>query len=645
MHWTQSYKGIELVDSGLAANVDSDGRLINVSGSPSTDPGVPSTDPGFGAARAVQIAADDAGVDAPAIESGPSGDDSETAFADGSSARLVIYTAGSGERLAWQVELNADSQHYFEYEIDASSGKLLARHNLVASENARTYDLWPNAQTFGPYNGGVAQLRPLKRLGGNDAWRYDTTAPPYNLGGQTLGGNQAFLILDINDDEGASGVFVTPSDGGPNWDFPQQYVNPGPPVHCPPGGRCTWDPAGPFQNFLVNGAQGGVQAYWFTNEMHDHLLAPPIGFTEASGNFELVNASGQGLANDDVFLQGLDGANTSVGYPDANHLNNANMLTLKDGISPIMQMYLFSQFPPGAPGQGDPANEVYGGDDAGVLMHEYVHGLSNRLVGGPNQQGTLQAPQAGAMGEAWSDWYAQDYLVGEGRQFDNRAKPGEIVQGKYEGFTVVRTQALDCKVGVVVPACTAPQGSSAGNGGYTYGDFGRIHGAPEVHDDGEIWGQTLWDLRDGLIAKHGVADGVSRAEQLITDGLRLSPVQPTFLDARNAILNADTVGKLNDKDVIWSVFAKRGMGSNASSSGPGDTKPIEGFVNPLKSGGGGGSACQKATKALKKANKKVKKAKAAVKKAKGKKKKKAQKKLKSAKKKAKKAKNKKKAAC
>ena len=649
VYWRQAYRGIELSDEGLAAAVADDGRLLTVTGPPRPDPSVPSTKPELGVAQAMAIAAADARVEAPKVEKGPSGDDRATTFADESSAGLSIYGLSSGTRLAWRVELDADSQHYYAYEIDARSGEILSRHNLVLSENARVHELWPHAEAFSPaFNGGSATNQALKRLNGNDPWRYDTTFPPYNLPFQTLGGNQAFLLLDFNDDDGASATpqfFVQPSDGGPNWIFPQVYNN-GFGLRCPPANRCTWSNAGPFQNWFDNASQGGTQIYWFTNEFHDHLLTPAIGFTEASGNFELVNQDGQGgQGNDDVFLEGFDGANTGFGYPDDNHLNNANMLTRPDGQSPTMQMYLFSQFVQGQIGLGDPAFEVFGGDDATVIMHEYTHGLSNRLVGGPAADTALNAQQSGAMGEAWSDWYAHDYLVAAGRLPDKPGVSGELLQGRYEGFTsLIRSQPLDCAVGAPASVCRAKQGGTAGSGGYTYGDYGKILGEPEVHADGEIWGQTLWDLRTALIAKRGSAAGISHAEQLITDGMRMAPLKPSFLDARDGILQANAAGNLGDQAVIWKTFAARGMGAHASTNGPNDNHPTENFRDPLAKGGG--PACQSATKKLKKAKKQVRKAKKKVRKAKGKKaKKRAKKKLKKKKKKLKKAKAAKKLNC
>jgi extracellular elastinolytic metalloproteinase len=593
MHWHQRVDGIELVNEELAAGVDSRGRLVQVVGPARPDLADTPTDPSIGSADALSIAAADAGVEKSTATTGSAtGADRSTRFVDGDSARLVLYGDAGGPRLAWEVDLDADSQHYDRYDVDAATGGLLSRHNLVASDSVKTWDSWPLASTFGSYGGGNPQVRPLKRLGNgmDDPWRYDTTAAPYNLPFQTLAGNQAFLLLDFDDDDGATAneyFFVHPSNGSenfPDWIFNPSYFNNQAPLRCPPGGRCTWSPVGQYQNFFVNAYQNGTQVYWFVNQFHDHLEAPPIGFTEASGNFEKVNQDGLGgRQNDDVFLQALDGANTNVGYPDAAHVNNANMLTLEDGKYPTMQMYLFTQFPAGQPPPDPGSFEVDGGDDAPVVYHEYTHGLSNRLVGGPNTAGTLTQSQAGAMGEAWSDWYAYDYLVGQGLIPDNPNRSGELVQGLYENFKVVRSEALDCAVGASKKKCPGKKGGKAGHGGYTYGDYGKVLGDPEIHADGEIWGQTLWDLRTALIKKYGEAKGMARAELLITNGLRLSPIQPSYLDARDAILQADAAARdFNAKKVIWKTFARRGMGSNARTSGAKDKRPKEGFKNPTK---------------------------------------------------------------
>jgi hypothetical protein len=106
---------------------------------------------------------------------------------------------------------------------------------------------------------------------------------------------------------------------------------------------------------------------------------------------------------------------------------------------------------------------------------------------------------------------------------------------------------------------------------------------PEVHSDGEIWMQTLWDLRTRLMDLFGdETDGSDFAEALVTDAMRLSPPEPSFLDMRNSILAAETA--LTDDDdvraLIWEVFAGRGMGFYASAIDSSDITPAENFDLP-----------------------------------------------------------------
>jgi hypothetical protein len=105
----------------------------------------------------------------------------------------------------------------------------------------------------------------------------------------------------------------------------------------------------------------------------------PIGLTEAAGNFQDVNFTGQGLGNDEINTEPLDGANTlccvggqPVGLSNNTHVNNANFSTPPDGINPRMQMFLFhySQNPT------DPFVASNGGDEADIVYHEFTHGLS-----------------------------------------------------------------------------------------------------------------------------------------------------------------------------------------------------------------------------------------------------------------------------
>ena len=105
-----------------------------------------------------------------------------------------------------------------------------------------------------------------------------------------------------------------------------------------------------------------------------------------------------------------DGANTDDGFPGDGHIDNANMTTFPDGEPPIMQMYLFRK----APSRLPTVPSANGGDDAEVVYHEYTHGLSGRLVVYPDGFSALDTFQSASMGEAWSDWYAEDFLNQQG---------------------------------------------------------------------------------------------------------------------------------------------------------------------------------------------------------------------------------------
>jgi len=54
----------------------------------------------------------------------------------------------------------------------------------------------------------------------------------------------------------------------------------------------------------------------------------------------------------------------------------------------------------------------------------------------------------------------------------------------------------------------------------------------------------------------------------IVDGLKLQPCNPTFVDARDAILQADEINYGgNNLCLLWKGFAKRGLGLLALSGG------------------------------------------------------------------------------
>ena len=123
---------------------------------------------------------------------------------------------------------------------------------------------------------------------------------------------------------------------------------------------------------------------------------------------------------------------TANGLPDGDHVDNANMNTPPDGTPPTMQMYL-QHLPGTSYPDGDPFPANNTGDEAITVYHEYTHGLSNRLVVDVHGNSTLGPIQAGAMGEAWSDWYAADSLVSDGLEVDKKGK-ADLDLYRYDGL-------------------------------------------------------------------------------------------------------------------------------------------------------------------------------------------------------------------
>jgi hypothetical protein len=562
--------GVPVFANGIRANVTSDGRLINFTGSPVASLGGTVGNAGLSATDAVLAAKQDVEQSFAPVPTIPGGDPTthQTTFTSGDSASLVYFQGVDGTHLAWKTAIFGTDATAYQTVVDASTGKILYRHSLVNYANGLAWDNYPGAPV-----GGTQRSVSLT------GW--------LTPGATTLTGPNAHVYSDINDNnaDDAATEDIPTTDAAGNFNYTFQ------PFGTPPFGNtinspctalfpCSWDssfPSGaavsPGQtargSWRVNRRQNGTQVFFFVNTFHDHLAAAPIGFNEAAGNFQ---------GTDPVLAEPDDGAGTISGiFPDPNHTDNANMSTPPDGQSPRMQMYLFNDPVASDPLFGgaagnDPFIQSNGGDEADVVYHEYTHGLSNRLVIDATGNSTLGGGQAGSMGEAWSDWYAMDFLVGQG-QFVDTPSDGELRVGQYVGAgeDLIRTQPMDCPVGSTSPNCHGTPG--AGPGGYTYGDFGKIIGQAEVHADGEIWGETLWDLRNAL--------GQTTTEGLVTRAMELSPSNPSFLDMRNSILQADLVDNGGrNHDAIWGVFAHRGMGYFAAAVDGDDLAPAEDFSMP-----------------------------------------------------------------
>ncbi|TQJ07718.1 M36 family metallopeptidase [Lapillicoccus jejuensis] len=548
LSWTQSVRGVPVFGNGLKANVAKDGRLISVQGSPvhglaalAARAGSPALDaPGARAAAAKDVGGS-ASASATVSGKAASGD---TTWSNHDFAKQVWFLTPSGLRRGWSTYVTTGATSAYQHVVDASSGAVLFRRSTVDHDNAtaKVYDYYPGAP-----KGGQPKAVDLVARG----WISPSAT--------WLNGKNVVAWADVDDDNLVGKGEKTPGPAaGTTFDLKAfDGAQPG----CSAAYVCTWNPR-VADSWRKNANADVTNAFYLGNVFHDHLEGAPIGFTPQAGNF-------QANGGDPVLLNALDGADTADGLPDANHIDNANMSTPPDGTPPTMQMYLWHQ--PGTTSRQDPFLAVSGAFDASILFHEYTHGLSNRLVVDATGVSTLNSLQAGSMGEAWSDYYALDFLVSQGFITDS-AKDGDVQAATYTlgGQGLFRTEAIDCPVGSTAAPC---QGPVAGPGGYTYGDLPLIGGAPEVHASGEVWAQTLWDLRTRL--------GSRLADSLITRAMSLSPADPSMLDMRNAVLQADQVvyGDTH-RSTLWKVFANRGMGWFAGSLGSADAQPAQDFNLP-----------------------------------------------------------------
>ncbi len=550
LSWTQTVRGVQVFGNGLRAHVSDEGRLIAVQGSPVGDlaglaAGIP-TEPATSAASARSGAAEDVGGSADEDAAERTADGVVTRWANGDQATLSWFLTPQGLRLGWSTYTDAGDGLVYTHVVDADSGAVLYRRDLVDNDrgDAKVYDYYPGAARGGKPR--VVNFYDKGWLGERRGW---------------LRGAYVSAWADVDDSNTFSDNELTPIPGtnsGPQFNLRHFDSN----RLCSAKFVCTWDPDQAY-SWRANRKADVTNAFFLANKFHDWLARGVIGFTPQAGNFEAVDG-------DPILLHALDGANTDNGLPDANHIDNANMSTPPDGIAPTMQMYLWHF--PHTPNTVEPWVPMSGAFDASILYHEYTHGLSNRLVVDADGNSTISGIQAGSMGEAWSDYYAMDFLVAQGLQKDSTSRDGQIREGKYtlaDKFTF-RTEAMDCDPDSTAGPCTDINGDK---GGYTYGDFPTIGGTPEVHASGEVWSQTLWDIRERL--------GRRVADNLITRGMELSAADPSMLDMRNAIITADTVAYDSAHSAtLWRLFSHRGMGWYAGSVNAGDSQPIESFKIP-----------------------------------------------------------------
>lgn len=566
--WEQSLDGIPVFDGLLVSHTTANGELVSLSShfvphpAEAAQAAVPSravaqTNPPISAKQAVALAARNLGetLDASEVtETGPSAAGAELrqrfsarGLNGETQVRLVWLPMNrQAMRLTWEVVLTSRARgEMYRVLIDALAGEALLRHRLTEYLSDASFRVYPgdSPSPFSPGCPSPCNTQPpmvARTLMTFSA--LDTNASPNGWiddGVNETRGNNVFAHTDRNFDD----VPDLPRPQGVPFrvfDFPLDLAQ-----------------------SPTNYASAAVtELFYWCNWMHDQLYA--LGFTEAAGNFQMTNFNRGGQEGDSVQADAQDGSG----------FNNANMATPTDGFAPRLQMFLFN----------GPTPDRDGGFDHEVVLHEYTHGLSNRRVGGGVGMSELQSR---GLGEGWSDWYALALLSEPGDDANGVFAKGAYVTYLLNGMTQnyyfgirrypysmdLTKNPLTFKDIDVTQADDHP-------GVLRSPIIGNV--AEEVHNQGEVWCVTLWEARANLIAKYGHVIGNRLILQLVTDGMNLSPANPNFLQARDAILQADLVnnGGANLGE-LWAAFAKRGMGySAASPPSTATTGVIEAFDVP-----------------------------------------------------------------
>ena len=406
--------------------------------------------------------------------------------------------------------------------MDATTGDELGKTDWVAADSHRVYPLPTEAPSFGSRVLVSNPATSASPFGWNDTNGVAGAESTLTVG------NNVEAYTDLNDDDLPDAGSSPNGGAGLVFDFPIDLTQP----------PSAYRPA-------------AVSNLYFTiNRMHDILYR--YGFDEASGNFQVNNYGNGGLGNDSINGEAQDGGGT----------DNANFATPPDGQEPRMQMYIWT----------DAAPDRDGDLDNGVILHEFGHGVSNRLTGS-SVNCLNNAEQAG---EGWSDYLGYMLTMPTGTEPATGRGIGTYALGEPTTGPGIRAFRYSTDMSI------NPQ------------TYDSIKTAAVPHGVGSIWATMLWDLTYDLIDEYGFNAnlvtgnaGNNKSLQLVMDGMKLQPCNPGFVDARDAILDADVAdyGGAN-QCLIWNAFARRGLGFSATQGSTSSTTDgVQAFDLPASCNG------------------------------------------------------------
>jgi ELWxxDGT repeat protein len=548
--WNQEVNGIPVFKTIFKANVTKRGEIVSLSShflgtlNPNiTQPVVPATDAISRAAASLNDAIPAVSIRASSDAQGAEKRQNFTApgISDTYAHLTFLPTSATDVRMGWDVTtFSIAANEMFRMVIDAETGEVLTRDSLTADISDAHYRVF-TSESPTPFSPGHEKPSSLQPAQANRVLlttpAMNTTASPsgwINDGNMETNGNN----VDAHTDLDANNIADLPRpNGGASrvFDFPLDLTQE----------PSAYRPASITQLF-----------YW-TNFMHDRMYE--MGFTESAGNFQLDNFGRGGLGNDAIQADAQDGSGT----------DNANFSTPADGGAGRMQMYLWAS----------PTPDRDGSFEAEVVLHEIGHGVSNRLVGGGVG---ISALSTRGMGEGWSDFLglaltaeASDNPHGNWARggYSRYLSSGWLSENYYYGARRY-SYSTDMLKNPLTLKDIDPTQIDLHTSVQRNPTYGSTQDATQVHYQGTVWCAMLWEIRANLIIKHGFAIGNDRAIRLVTDGMKLAPVNPNFIQSRDGIIQATLVSFPGDLGEVWSAFAKRGAGQGATAPASSTTTGI-----------------------------------------------------------------------
>ncbi|OWP02551.1 extracellular elastinolytic metalloproteinase precursor [Marssonina coronariae] len=523
-HFKQTYNNLDIENADFGVHIGRDGTLFSYSESfyplekpifryGTVEPIEPlqalravikKHDFGIGLERASAVSNEPSGVRSFTIE-GTSGTKSAPKAS-------LVYLKRKNKKgvveleLSWKLEIHTNLNWLLIY-IDASYGvELIGITDYISHA---TYNVFPWGTTDPSKGSRAIEVDPEATSASKSGWIGNK-----NVATTKANGNNAICVTNWWDEEDLTEGFSPDGGKSLNFDFPLDITQSDPSSYI---------------------AASSTQLFYTVNFYHDLLYL--LGFNELAGNFQNDNGDRGGLGNDAVTL-----------HPqDANGMNGAVFATPPDGQRPYMRLFLWNKTSP----HRDPSF------DTSIVIHEYTHGLTQRLTGGPSNPGCLAAPEASSLGEGWSDFMATALQVKKGDTRNKDYVIGSWVSGDEKGLREF------------------PYSTNIEN---NYFFYAHANGLQDKHEIGAIWASMLYDVLWSFVDRYGMRDerlpefdfdgvpldGRFLAMKLVVDALALQPCNPSFISARDSILYADEIltGAKN-KCLLWAAFAQRGLGVTA----------------------------------------------------------------------------------